>query len=157
MLQTCSYVSLFLPRSRRVHLADLSAWPSTTSSSGESLLKTCTLPLLFYSYMEVHFNQPWSLSFRIEEELGDKARFAGQNFRHPIWAGLPPWASVCSLLIYNPHTYSICHTRLPTLLKRRWRETPLTSKVQVCGVGRGQHVPVKSQFSSSSISALVPE
>ena len=31
-----------------------------------------------------------SLSSRIEEELGDKARFAGKNFRHPIWAGLAP-------------------------------------------------------------------
>lgn len=53
----------------------------------------------------------WFLFFifvcRIEEELGDKARFAGQNFRKPIWR-----AGLSQATVY--------HTRTPTHFKPRY-------------------------------------
>uniref|UniRef100_A0A8C2XIP4 phosphopyruvate hydratase n=1 Tax=Cyclopterus lumpus TaxID=8103 RepID=A0A8C2XIP4_CYCLU len=44
----------------------------------------CNTLQIFSDYQSIHLNKLSSLYPRIEEELGDKARFAGQNFRHPI-------------------------------------------------------------------------
>lgn len=50
--------------------------------------------------------------YRIEEELGDKARFAGQNFRRPIWSARLPWTFVFPSRIHS-QTHSSSHARSP--------------------------------------------
>ncbi len=62
----------------------------TTIMHNIKLFKVGEIPRLILTLFDV---------CRIEEELGDKARFAGKNFRKPIWSGGPSSVLVCSLCL----------------------------------------------------------
>lgn len=83
-------------RLKRVHLVALSVWPNTTRFSGKSRAQTEGFQLNFVQVLQAMFAQVWLVLygfsifnfclcyFRIEEELGDAALFAGKKFRNPL-------------------------------------------------------------------------
>lgn len=99
---------------------------------------------------QLHVNKPLALSHRIEEELGDKARFAGQNFRHPIWAGLALSATFTPRIIFT----LIRHARSPACLEVE-QGVMLKSKVQVCGLWR-REAAVQPLYNHSLVPPATP-
>lgn len=84
---------LFLFRLKQEPRAVQSVWPNTTRFSGKLTdisIKKINIFISKHTCINKHIHFTFSahllvfLMHRIEEELGDKAQFAGKNFRNPL-------------------------------------------------------------------------